>query len=157
MTDIDRYVEYFRKIATEHPEINDFFMMDINEPLTALRSTIKYPALILINLSGRFQASNLDNILDVIDGGFLVIDHLNQMDSFLAESALLSKTKRIGVEIISRMLHDYLICEPLAVKAIPGFDINTVSYEMMGPVFDNDFGFILSFVLKNVLFKSGEY
>jgi hypothetical protein len=117
-------------------------MIDIFDPLDALRTTIQYPALILTSLSGSFQASNLDNILDVVGGGFLIIDHLHQLDNFPAETALLSKTKRICVEIISRMLNDHLKCEPLAVKAIPGFDIETVNYEMMGPVFDNDFGVI---------------
>ena len=37
MTDINSYVEYFRFIAREHKEINDFYMMDINEPLEVLR------------------------------------------------------------------------------------------------------------------------
>ena len=69
MTDINSYVEYFRTLATEHKEINDFYMMDINEPLAALRSNIKYPALILTRLSGNFEASNLDNILDSINAG----------------------------------------------------------------------------------------
>lgn len=45
--------------------------------------------------------------------------------------------KQIGADIIARMLYDYLKCEPLAIKAIPGFNINSVSYEMPGPVFDN--------------------
>ena len=72
MTDINSYIEYFRILAREHKEINDFYMMDINEPLDALRSNIKYPALILTSLSGNFEASNLDNILDMINGGFLI-------------------------------------------------------------------------------------
>ncbi len=54
MTDINNYVEYFRTLAREHKEINDFYMMDINEPLDALRSNIKYPALILTILSEIF-------------------------------------------------------------------------------------------------------
>ena len=82
MTDINSYVEYFRTLAREHKEINDFYMMDINEPLDALRSNIKYPALILTSLSGNFEASNLDNILDLINGGFLIIGHLDQIDDF---------------------------------------------------------------------------
>ena len=47
MTDINSYVEYFRTLAREHKEINDFYMMDINEILDGLRSTVQYPALIL--------------------------------------------------------------------------------------------------------------
>lgn len=145
MTDINSYVEYFRTLASEHKEINDFYMMDINEPLDALRSNIKYPALILTSLSGNFEASNLDNILDSINGGFLIIGHLDQIDDFSVEMQLVSKMKQIGTDIIVRMLHDYLKYEPLALKAIPGFNINSVSYEMLGPVFDNDFGVMYSF------------
>ena len=148
MTDINSYVEYFRTLAREHKEINDFYMMDINEPLDALRSNIKYPALILTSLSGNFEASNLDNILDLINGGFLIIGHLDQVDDFSGEMQLVSKMKQIGTDIIARMLYDYFKCEPLALKAIPGFNINSVSYEMLGPVFDNDFGFEFTFVLQ---------
>jgi hypothetical protein len=151
MTEINSYVEYFRTLAREHKEINDFYMMDINEPLDALRSTIKYPALILTSLSGSFEASNLDNILDSINGGFLIIGHLDQIDNFSGEMQLISKMKQIGTDIIARMLHDYLKCEPLALKAIPGFHINSVSYETLGPVFDNDYGVMVSFKLQDCL------
>ena len=145
MTDINSYVEYFRTLATEHKEINDFYMMDINEPLAALRSNIKYPALILTSLSGNFEASNLDNILDLINGGFLIIGHMGHIDDFSGEIQLVSKMKQIGTDIIARMMYDHLRCEPLTVKAIPGLNINSVSYEMLGPVFDNDFGVMFSY------------
>ena len=151
MTDINSYVEYFRTIAREHKEINDFYMMDINEPLAALRSIIKYPALILTSLSGCFEASNLDNILDSVNGGFLIIGHLNQIDDFSGELLLLSKMKLIGTDIIARMLHDHMRCELLTTKAIPGFNINSVSYEMLGPVFDNDYGVMFSFKLQDCI------
>ena len=151
MTDINSYVEYFRTLAREHKEINDFYLMDINEPLNALRSNIKYPALILTSLSGNFEASNLDNILDFINGGFLILGHLDQIDDFSGEMQLFSKMKQIGTDIIARMLHDYLKCELLAMKAIPGFNVNTVIYEMLGPVFDNDYGLMFSFKLHDFL------
>ena len=43
MTDINNYIEYFQTLSSEHKEINDFNMMDINEPLDALRSNIMNP------------------------------------------------------------------------------------------------------------------
>ena len=147
MTDINSFVDYFRTLSREHKEIDGFYMMDINEPLAALRSNIKYPALILTSLSGNFEASNLDNILDSVNAGFLTIGHLDQIDDFSGEMQLLSKMKQIGRDIIARMLEDHLKCELLALKAIPGFHINSVSYEMLGPVFDNDFGVMYSFKL----------
>ena len=151
MTDINSYVEYFRTIASEHKEINDFYMMDINEPLAALRSKIKYPALILTSLSGNFEASNLDNILDVVNGGFLIIGHLEQVDDFSGELLVLARMKQIGTDIIARMLHGHMRCELLTQKAIPGFNINSVSYEILGPVFDNDFGVLYTFNLIDCL------
>ena len=151
MTDINSYVEYFRTLATQHKEINDFYMMDINEPLAALRSNIKYPALILTSLSGNFEASNLDNILDSINAGFLIIGHLDQIDDFSGELLVLGKIKQIGTDIIARMLHDYMKCELLALNAITGFNINSVSYEMLGPVFDNDYGVMYAFKLQECL------
>jgi hypothetical protein len=151
MTDINSYVEYFRNIAAEHKEINDFYMMDINEPLAALRSNIKYPTLILTTLSGNFEASNLDNILDLTNGGFLIIGHLVQVDDFSGEMTLISTMKQIGIDIISRMLHDHLECEMLAVKALPGFNVNSVNFETLGPVFDNDFGVLFSFKIQDFL------
>ena len=147
MTDINSYVEYFRTLAREHKEIRDFYMMDINEPLAALRSNIKYPALILTSLSGNFEASNLDNILDSINAGFLIIGHLDQIDDFSGELLVLGRMKQIGTDIIARMLHDHMNCELLTLKAIPGFNVNSVSYEMLGPVFDNDYGVMYSFKL----------
>jgi hypothetical protein len=151
MTDINSYVEYFRILAEQHKEIKEFYMIDINEPLNALRLNIKYPAMILTSLSGNFEASNLDNILDSVNGGFLIIGHLDQIDDFSGEMQLVSKMKQIGTDIISRMLHDHMNCEPLALKAIPGFNINSVSYEMLGPVFDNDYGVMFSFNLQDCL------
>ena len=151
MTDINSYIEYFRTLAIEHKEIEDFYMIDINEPLEALRSNIVYPALILTSLSGNFEASNLDNILDLINGGFMIIGHLNQVDDFSGEMQLVSKMKQIGTDVISRMLHDHMKCEPLALKAIPGFNLNSVSYETLGPVFDNDYGVMFSFKLQDCL------
>ena len=59
--------------------------------------------------------------------------------------------KQIGTDIIARILHDYMKCEPLAVKAIPGFNINSVGHEVLGPVFDNDYGVMFSFKLKDCL------
>jgi hypothetical protein len=58
----------------------------------------EYPALILTSLSGNFEASNLDNILDSVNGGFLIISHLDQIDDFSEEMQLVSRMKQIGTD-----------------------------------------------------------
>jgi len=151
MADISSYIEYFRRLAAEHKDINGFYMMDINEILDGLRSTVKYPALILENISGSYLASNLDNPLEVINGGFLILDHLPNPDDFQGEVVIIDRMKQIGHQIIARMLHDHLKCEPLAEKAIPGFDVNNVTYEMLGPVFDNGYGVLYSLKILDII------
>ncbi len=47
------------------------------------------------------------------------------------------------------MLYDRLQSKLLGLKAIPVFNVNTVSYEMLGPVFDNDYGMIYSFKIRD--------
>lgn len=151
MTDINSYVEYFRTLAREHKEINDFYMMDINEILDGLRSTVQYPALILENLSGSYFASNLDNPLEVINGGFLIIGHLKNPDDFPGEMLLIDFMKTIGHQVIARMLYDHLNCELLAEKAIPGFDVNSVTFEVIGPIFDNDYGLLYTYKFQRFI------
>jgi hypothetical protein len=151
MGKISSYIEYFRTIAEEHPGINGFYMMDINEVMDGLRTTIKYPALIMENLSGSYIASNLDNPLEIINGGFLIIDHMPNPDDFQGEMILIDRMKEIGHDIIIQMLHDSMECQPLTEKAIQGFDLNSVVFEAIGPVLDNDFGLTYSY---KVLFIS---
>ncbi|MCX6305533.1 MAG: hypothetical protein NT040_11245 [Bacteroidetes bacterium] len=151
MTDVRAYLHYFQVLAQQNKEIKDFYVMDINEPLQALRDKIQYPALIMTSLSGSFTASNLDNILDETKGGFMVIGRLDQVDDFSGEMLLLQQMKQIGQQVISRMQHDMIKCEPRATKAILGFQIHSVSYQMLDGIFDNCFGFLYSFRIYSAL------
>jgi len=83
--------------------------------------------------------------------GRLIIDRLQNPDDFRGEQVLTDRIKLIGQQVIARMLHDHLKCEPLAEKAIPGFDLNTVTFEVIGPVFDSDFGVIYTLKLIECL------
>ena len=79
MTDLRSYLHYFQNLAFEHIDINDFYVMDIGEPLSAMRGTIKFPSLIMNTISGNFSASNLDNTLDdVLDS---TLDKLGKIES----------------------------------------------------------------------------
>jgi hypothetical protein len=83
--------------------------------------------------------------------GYFCSGHLDQIDDFSVEMQVVSKMKQLGTDFIARMLYDYMKCEPLTLKAIPGFSVNSVSYEIVGPVFDNDFGVIYSFKILDCL------
>ena len=145
MTDLRSYLHYFQNLAFEHIDINDFYVMDIGEPLSAMRGTIKFPSLIMNTISGNFSASNLDNTLDDVTAGFLILGHLDNIDDFSGEMLLLQQMKQIGTDIIARMNHDLMKYEPMAQKAIHGFHLNSVSYQMVDGIFDNCFGFLFTF------------
>lgn len=145
MTDVRAYLHYFQTLALEHISLNDFYVMDINEPLAALRGKMQFPALIMSNLVGNFVAPNLDNILDEVKGGFLVLGHLDNVDDFSAEMLMLQQMKQIGTDIIARMNNDLKKCEPRAQKAFIGFHLGSVSYQMVDGIFDNCVGFLFTF------------
>jgi hypothetical protein len=151
MSQIRSYIQYFQRLANQHIDIKDFYICDINEPLAALKSGIQSPALILNALKGDFTGPNRDDTLDNIQGGFLIIKSLPEIDDFFNEMLTLDDMKQIVEDIISRILYDTEKCELLAAKAFPGFDFTTVKYEMMGPVFDNWWGINFTFNLLKAL------
>lgn len=151
MTDLKEYLAYFQQLANEHVDVKDFYIMDINEAMIALKSDMNFPAMVLNSLTGSFDAPNMDNTLDRIRGGFFIIDQLESIDDFAGEMQILENTKRIGTEIIARMLYDKNKCELRAVKAIPGFHPRSVKYEMLGHLFDSCFGFNFTFELISCL------
>jgi hypothetical protein len=154
---ISDYIGYFQHLAKRHKDIMSFYIMDINEVLTSLRSDVRYPALILTSLTGEISGPNIDNNIDRFYGGFLILDHLDSPDDFSSEMIILGEMKQIGVDIISRMIYDATkACrwkegdvefEPYMV--LKGFRPPSVKYEMIGPVFDNDFGYMFTFEITD--------
>ena len=140
MNNPEAYISYFRNLAAKHTPSCSFFIMDINEVLEAIRTNIWYPALILINYNGFLKMNNADNPINTVNAGFIVIKNVQDIDSFNYETAALYNTWNIGCDILSRMVHDKASCNP----SLEGFDLSSVKYEMMGPVFDNSFGFMFT-------------
>jgi hypothetical protein len=149
---ISDYVAYFEQLAREHKDIQHsdtarhFFVMDINEVLGAMAdSSIQYPAIILNALSAHMAGSSLDNTNEQVNGGFMVIDHCQQIDDYISMVEAMSRSHRIGLEFLQRIHYDIKKCEPLALKALPEWSIFHVSSKMWGPVFDNDYGWHFEF------------
>lgn len=151
MTDVIDYIRYFQKIANEHVEIKDFYIFNIQEAMNAMREGMQFPALILNTQKGSALVPHRDNTLDKVTGGFLVIDHLEQVDDFAGEMDIYQRMKDLGMQIIARMIYDKENCEPLSAKAIPGFDPNTVTYEIIDDVFNQGYGVLFSFQVITTL------
>lgn len=151
MSNIISYVNYFRSLAEKNKSIlhtstsKHFFLMDINELLSSTNSTIRYPALVLLKLTGKIVDKANDNPLLSIEGGFLILDHSKVIDDFPTEIAIFNSTFDIGMQIISKIVYDQEACELLSQKAVPDFDPALVKWEMVGPVFENHFGIMFKF------------
>jgi hypothetical protein len=134
------YIEYFQDLAGRHKDINGFYIMDINEIETSIRNDLKYPAMVLVSITGGIDAGNEDNILNRPKSGFILIDHLEQVDDYAGEIAAMDKTFKICKQVMAKIKKD-AECD----GNILDIDITTIKYEMMGPVFDNDWGWLFSF------------
>lgn len=141
---VSEYLQYFSGLASLHPSINGFYTMDINEVLGDLRQGMRYPALILNSVNG-FLSTNLssENTQNLVKAGFMIIDHSENVDDFGREIQILGNTFDWGIDILTRILNDSR-CGTFIRK----LDVNSVRYEMLGPVFDNDFGFMFTMDLK---------
>lgn len=157
MSHISSYIDYFKKIASEHKSIlhseasKHFFMMDINEFTGDIPSSARYPALILLQLSGRFVDDNQDNCLNVVTGGFMVVDHCKKLNDYEREIEIMDESFRIGNQIIARINYDVARCQAPALKAVPGFETSRVTWEQYGPVFTNHFGTLFKFPVIKTL------
>jgi len=141
---IAEYLQYFKSTASLHPSIKGFYTMDINEVLGDLRQGMQYPALILNSVNG-FLSENLsaDNTQNLVKAGFMVIDHADSVDDFTREMQILGDTFEWSMQILSKLKNDAACGE-----FIRKFDVNSIKFEMLGPVFDNDFGFMFTFDLR---------
>ena len=130
---VAEYLQYFKNTASLHPAIKGFYTMDINEVLGDLRQGMQYPALILNSVNG-FLSENAsqDNTQGIVKAGFMVIDHSDNVDDFTREMQILSKLKN----------------DAACGEFIRKFDVNSIKFEMLGPFFDNDYGFMFTFDLR---------
>ena len=141
---VAEYLQYFKSTTSLHPAIKGFYTMDINEVLGDLRQGMQYPALILNSVNG-FLSENLsaDNTQNLIKAGFMVIDHAESVDDFTREMQILGDTFEWSMQILSKLKNDAACGE-----FIRKFDVNSIKFEMLGPVFDNDYGFMFTFDLR---------
>ena len=141
---VAEYLQYFRNTAALHPSLKGFYTMDINEVLGDLRQGMKYPALVLNSVNG-FLSENLssENTQNLVRAGFMVIDHADSLEDFHREMQILGDTFEWSMDILSKLKKD-AACGTFIKK----FDVNSIKFEMLGPVFDNDFGFMFTFDLR---------
>lgn len=140
-------VEFHRSIAEHHKGINGFYRFNWNEINGKFRSGVQVPALLLESHSAELSTNSTKTT--TFNGrsiSFLIIDFAGKSDDYDKQEEVLDRLENIVIDIAS-----YL-------KKLNGerdswlfgkFDPQFLSYEKVGPIFDNMYGWNVLYTLKN--------
>ena len=143
---VKEYIAYFRHLAAKNRHIKDFYMMDADSVIAAMNErALKYPCMVLETLRGRYRDDKRDNPLNLITGGFMILDKRERENDFTREEQILDETFALGAQVIAKMNDDAASFEPTAVAALREFDANEVKWQQQGPLFENAFGTLFTF------------
>ena len=139
-----QYIDYMKSLAGKHASTKGFYIMDINEILNDMRSDLQYPAFMLHRIDGYITMPNRDNILNTVNSGFIIVDHLAKVDHWPSMMNIYHNTFTIGREFLSRMMWDVKQNQAYFKQLFP----DTIKYEMLDGIFDNDFGWLFTFDIE---------
>ena len=138
-------VEFHKQIAIKNNAINGFYRFNVAELLGQLRSGLNAPILALESHSSELEGNGVSNF----NGraiSFLVLDHAGRDDEYDKQDEVLDAMEQIVLDIISylKQLHG-----DKTSWLYGKFEINTVKYEKVGPVFGDMYGWNVLYTLKN--------
>lgn len=140
-------VNFHRGIAVAHKGINGFYRFNWNEINGQFRSGIGTPALLLESHSSELESltkgkTNFNNR----SVSFLLLDFAGKVNDFDGEDDVLDNTENIILDILAYLKK---LSEDKDSWLYGLYDPNNVSYEKVGPIFDNMFGWNVIYTLKN--------
>lgn len=157
--ELQAYTDYFLDVATRlkdigHTEAKErFTRFNIEEVFSGLRSKIDLNnfCLCLESFEGSLSANNANQVFDNNIGAFVIVKNC-QIDNFVMETQICDQAKKIGLKVVAKMVYDVeLRYKGLVPVALKNFDISSVQYEKVGPVFDNCFGYRFTFLTYDSL------
>jgi hypothetical protein len=140
-------VEFHKSIQLAHKELNGFYRFNWNEITGKFRSGISTPALLLESHSSALNTNS--NNTATFNGrsiSFMLLDFTGKADAYDKQEEVLDKLENITIDICS-----YL-------KKLNGdrgswlfgkFDPSNFTYEKVGPIFDNMYGWNVLYLLKS--------
>jgi hypothetical protein len=157
--ELQAYTDYFLDIATRLKEIahseakKRFTRINIEEVFSGLRSSLDLNnfCLCLESFEGSLGANNYDQVFDNNIGAFMIVKNC-RVDDFVQETQICDQAKQIGLKVVAKMAYDAERRQRgLAPVALKNFDIASVQYEKIGPLFDNCFGYRFTFLTYDSL------
>lgn len=140
-------VEFHKGIVQYHKELKGFYRFNWNEINGLFRSNIATPALLLESHSAAMY-SNSEKSANFNDRSisFLILDFTGKADNYSKQEEVLDKLENVVIDIASYLKKLNTDRESWLFGK---FDVNDFSYEKVGPLFDNMYGWNVMYSLKN--------
>jgi hypothetical protein len=156
MLTFSQYESYFEDLATRFipightPEVRRFAMMDIDEIISLAKTgmDMDHPCLILENPEGKMEYKH-DRILDENLGAFHIIKRVSRGDA-TKKREVMDLTKAIGTKLVAKMQLDKIgrfKGDNTIPRMILYFNLSEVSYNKIGPIFSDCYGWRFTFEL----------
>ena len=113
-----------------------FCVRDAAEMLEGMTDgLLNYPILAASLETGDVKELSVDNGIDAITSGFLIVDKCEDVNDYQKIMQIFDTTKKIGLSIVSRMMFDKSNGFPVFFS-----ELLSVKHKQYGPVFDNCYG-----------------
>lgn len=139
-------VQFHKKIAKAHKGINGFYRFNFQEITGRFRSGVETPALLLESHS--IDLSENDNKTATFANraiSFLLLDFTGTSDDYDKQEHVLDCTENIALDIIAYFKKLYKEQD----EFFKDLELSKVSIEKVGPIFDNMYGWNVTYTLKN--------
>lgn len=142
------FVQLHRIIATAHKRINGFYRFNWNEINGKFRAGIGTPALLLESHSNDLsENANRVTTFSNRSISFLLLDFAGKADNYDKQEQVLDATENIALDIVSYLKKQ---SNDPDFKLFYGmFQADTVKIEKVGPIFDNMYGWNVTYTIKN--------
>ena len=151
----EAYVSYMRQLAEEHyliqhtDENRRFFRINIEEFLDDQVNWEGDGPVMLLGSPTTAVAGVQDNYVDALRCAFMILKKVKPGD-YDAENAAISDCKKIGWDIISRILKD-ATDDSVDDRLIKTFHPREVQAEKVGMALDSEYGYRFTFTLYDPL------
>ncbi|WP_289659530.1 hypothetical protein [Flavobacterium panacagri] len=140
-------VDFHKNISKFHKELKGFYRFNWAEINGQFRSGISTPALLLESHSAAMY-SNSEKTSNFNDRSisFLILDFTGKADNYEKQEIVLDKLENVVIDIASYLKK---LSKDRDSWLFGKFDVNNFSYEKVGPIFDNMYGWNVLYSLKN--------
>ena len=142
-----KLVEFHQSIANAHIDINGFYRFNWNEINNRFRSGIGTPAMLLESYSAQIDENqNATTHFNRKAMSFLLLDYTGKADNYTKQEDVLDALENTALDIVAYLKEKNKDRNSFLFGMI---ERGSISYEKVGPIFDNMYGWNVLYTIKN--------